>query len=607
MNKSIITNNGSKSQSNKLKKQKTEEERIGRMELNIERFGINGAFCTTGSKEVGLEYERIIDLGTEVSEQGISAKKMTITPSAKYGYPTVGALEVLEGLIFLHNQQENPNTDIVKIPSIKYFITKILRQKYSKKARDAFYEHLSQLFDTGFGLEYAFYSKDDGNYIKNITKFHFLESWNIQERRDSKVVRDFSTVRINKFVFDNIKLGYTKPLFIDAAFKIRSEMGKLLYRMLCFHFSYHDKFEYSTKKIFEQLRLKGKGYHKPSVRRDFLERAITQIINLPISLHKIVSNYRFEKTADDSDWKLIVFCKKNPNKIDSISKNQEALPEPQNKASDDVILHQPIVEGGQEKEPLRTQNKADLEHISKSIKIEPQKLESGLSGKEELSDIDIFLKLHSEKFPNVKPASKASPKVRNKVGEFLSIYSLEQGKDFLEFCLELGRQEQYEKILNGQTANYLIDYKIGDQLVIDAWIQDRGRKRQLQEQRARTERETNINTYLDFEKAYFPAYTKYLKNHYVSLTEEQKAEYETYLNTKIENRLKNIKSSIRKEQLTQKIRTNPLEIQPIYRSFCKEKTIRAIFSFEQWAEIHHPEAYSKVKEYEKHFGNNSEG
>ena len=315
MNNPIVPNKETSSQSVKLEKRKkrtkgSEKERLVSVEQNIERFAKFGLFCTGAANDARFEVARVINLGQEVLKDGtISEKKITITPSAQYGYPTIGALEVLEGIQYLHSQ--DPKTDVVTIPSVKSFITKILKRKYSDHARDAFLRNLSELFDTSFTLEHCFYSKDKGDYEEELIKFHLLEDLNLKKRKTKDVVRESSSVRLNKHVYGNIKLNYTKPFYIDTAFKVRSEIGKLLYRMLCFHFSHYDKFNYSTKKIFEQLNLKGEDYHKPSVRKRFLERAVKQIVNLPISLDKVIVAYEFQKSADDSDWNLLVLAAKS--------------------------------------------------------------------------------------------------------------------------------------------------------------------------------------------------------------------------------------------------------------------------------------------------------
>ena len=538
MNNSIVPNRETSSQSTKPEKPKkkskqNEKERLVSVEQNVERFAKFGLFCTTNSREVGSEVERVIDLGTEISEEGTVAKKIVITPSAKYGYPTVGALEVLEGIHYLHSQ--DPKTDIVVIPSIKFFITKILKRKYSDHARDAFLRNISELFDTSFTLEHCFYSKDKKDFEEELIKFHLLEDLNLRRRKTKDVVRESSSVKLNKHVYENIKLNYTKPFYIDTAFKIRSEIGKLLYRMLCFHFSHHDKFNYSTKKIFEQLNLKGEDYIYASARKRLLERAVKQIVNQPISLSKLVVAYEFQKSVDDSDWNLLVLAAKSQKALN----NKLSVPKLSDLPQGAVEAHREPSEGqpretiGKEKGLPIQANTVVLEGDSKQGSKAEEKSELK---KLKVTPYVAFITLFVERFPKAKSLAelKKMHNVRNNATKFLKHFSLEQATEFLDYAREAG--DDNEMILEAETPNYL--FSGGKNSVYEAWQ----RKKYSDAEAAKQAERVEDLVWSEYTKTRRAEYTQYFDSIVDGWSEELQVKFSLFHEEYAEEQLRSIEA-----------------------------------------------------------------
>ena len=488
MNNPIVPNKETSSQSTKPEKPKkkskqNEKERLVSVEQNVERFAKFGLFCTSAANDARTETKRVFDLKKEVLKDGSTVeRRITVIPSAEYGYPTVGALEVLEGIQYLHSQ--NPRSDIVTIPSVKFFITKVLKRAYNNKNRDSFLLHLRTLFNTSFALEHSFYSKDREEYEEELINFHLLEDLNLQRRKNKDVVREASSVRLNKHVYENIKLNYTKPFYIDTAFKIRSEIGKLLYRMLCFHFSHHDKFNYSTKKIFEQLNLKGEDYIYASARKRLLERAVKQILNQPISLSKVVVAYEFQKSVDDSDWNLLVLATKSQEALNNKLNVPKLSDSPQGalEAHREPIEGQPRETVGKEKEmPLRASTVASEGVSKQGFEAEEKSKLKKLKVTPYVALITLFV----ERFPKAKSLAelKKMHNVRNNANKFLKHFSLEQAADFLDYAREAG--DDNEVILEAETPNYL--FSGGKNSVYEAWQRKKHSEAEAAKQAERVE------------------------------------------------------------------------------------------------------------------------
>ena len=519
MNNSIVPNEETTSQSVKPEneKKKSKQDRNGRLasvEQNVERFAKFGLFCTSAANDVGKEKSRTIDLGTEVSANGQTIeRKIIIVPSALYGYPTVGALELLEAFQYLYSQSEN-QCGVVEIESLRGFIKNILGRKYSAHEVVAFHQHLAELRYTAIQFKQCFYNKDDDSTVEEMKDFNLIVESDIRKKnQQNKYTSEKSRVVFNPLILSNFVLGYTKPFYIDTAFKIRSEIGKLLYRMLCFHFSHYDKFNYSTKKIFEQLNLKGEDYVYPSVRKRLLERAIKQIVNQPISLSKMATSYEFQKSVDNSDWNLIVLSTKTAYKLEQSSKQpSEARSEP--------LEVRPTPKPKKNPKPVKTQNTASEKQSPTGTPTE------------------IFITSFCAKFPNAKPERNSSQKVKKRVDEFLEKHGLEQAEDFLGFCFEVGQRQEFSEVLKGQTVNYLFDFKAGDQHLIDAWLIDRGRKKIQAEQNTQKVKHQKFDQYEDLRRKYREEYQQtYIKPIHGELDHETLARFAEYTNQVIDERV----------------------------------------------------------------------
>jgi hypothetical protein len=428
--------------------------------------------------------------------------------------------------------------------------------------------------------------------------------------------RDTKKQSLCEFSFDeHIVNNYfnrgTKPINFLAIRSLKSS-AQLLYLLLDSKMYGTNELTILTENLFIELGFTQERYKQPHYRFKDLNKWKKYIIGSVTGYKEVFNYFEIETAKGTKKDKNLVVKRTGAKKISfsldfnfqntlCVLANNQYPTHTQQDAPSESLTIQPMQIVGQERQALKTQNKGNTERVLKQTKSKPQKTESVLSGREELSDIDILLNSFAAKFPEAQPAEKASQKVRKNVEALLKIYPIEQVEDFLDFCLELGHQEQYQKVIEGNTFNYLIEYKIGNQLLIDAWLQSRAEKIKCQKRAEKLERKNNIKTLEDFERVYLPEYVNYAKNYYLNLTKEMQTEYNIYVDFQLEEKFQDIKDKKEREKRKMEVRKNHKKSILFLRQFYHERLRIIVYTFEQWALVNYPEEYSRVKESNNNF------
>ncbi len=376
MTKNTLSEKGPKSQS--INTDNNKDITTVRVETNFEKLPIWSPKPKRGSifapsKTIELKPERL-------SNGNIVERKIEIIPSAKYGYPTVHAQEYWLAVQHMWSELESNK---VKANGVVEFsrrgvLVGILGKRYGKKQVSAFELGIGQLASTLFRLEYAFFDKERDELCREIRGFSLITDYYLTSReKERNIVKDKCSVTLHNLIVSNLLAGYYKPVLLSVVSKIKSDLARILYRKLDFQFSHYSKYEISTKRFFDEHALSGSEYHKPSIRKRLLERAIKEIIGLPTSSGSVITNFKFQMTARGTDWKLLVFASKekailvnskrikqeNPQ-VQIISKNIPRPTDPPSLAAlpeADKLLHYfaEVFKGGHYIEPpLKVQNKA---------------------------------------------------------------------------------------------------------------------------------------------------------------------------------------------------------------------------------------------------------
>ena len=281
---------------------------ISRVETNFERLPIwspkpKRGTVFTPSKTIELEPERLPD-------DNLVQRKIEITPSAKYGYPTVQTQEYWYALQKLWHDSPTKETGRVEF-SRRQIIEDILGKANGSNPRKALELSILQLAATLFQFDYTFYDKKQDEYHRELRGFSLINDFHLTERRTKdEVTHDKCFVTLHPLIVSNLRCGYFKPILLSVISQLTSDVARLLYRKLDSQFSHYTKYEISTERFFREHGLVGSDYHKPSIRKRLLEKGIQELVGKPTSSGAVIAKYEFARTANGKDWKLIIRASK---------------------------------------------------------------------------------------------------------------------------------------------------------------------------------------------------------------------------------------------------------------------------------------------------------
>ncbi len=113
-------------------------------------------------------------------------------------------------------------------------------------------------------------------------------------------------IRLSPWIEDNLDKHYTAPVYFSERMAIQSPFAQQLYGHLNLAMAgqgrYHRRFQALFEEDFPEM---GKKYPAPSQRKRTLERAFKHLIDRKITTG-ILTSLKVEKTADGSDYKLVV-------------------------------------------------------------------------------------------------------------------------------------------------------------------------------------------------------------------------------------------------------------------------------------------------------------
>jgi hypothetical protein len=235
-----------------------------RDELNFAEFPLAQLGARDGGQTCLVFSDTVFDrsLGREVT------RKLTISPSVRYGLPTPADDEVILGLVQLTSQQRFASRTV---PFTRYELIRLLGWPDDSKSYARVKESLFRWLGVTLQYEKAWWSAADQCWVDQ--GFHLLDEVKLLDRRSGKAMSSFVW---NETVFQSFASGYLKRLDFEFYRSLESDLAKRLYRFLDKRFHHRDQLEFRlTTLAFEHLGV-ARSYHNGGLKR-LVKRPIAEL------------------------------------------------------------------------------------------------------------------------------------------------------------------------------------------------------------------------------------------------------------------------------------------------------------------------------------------
>jgi len=181
----------------------------------------------------------------------------------------------------------------------------------------------------------------------------------IRRKSDGHVTNQQGYFQFDRNLLENLLNNYTKPLLLDEFFKLKSEIGQLIYSHIDLIMADKNHYERCSKDLFRDLGLgELTFYQHASHRKQALNRALKELRGIGLSTG-VLTSAAVERTKDGKDYKVVFQKGARP-------KMAEGLGEPEISPPDEpapvVINHY-----SRTKDPLTEQAEGLVKHFHKRV------------------------------------------------------------------------------------------------------------------------------------------------------------------------------------------------------------------------------------------------
>ncbi len=277
------------------------EHEIVRPELNLEKWPI-----WSPSKSKNSAKAKILAREITLADGNRVRAKVEIAPTSR-GALTTEDQKVMYGLVKLWEENGKP---VNPVYFSKRALARCCGKKWGTNVSASLDQSLVRLRVTPFIWENSYFDKATGEAVEVIDTFNILSDLKIIKRRnkDKKSEREEGYYKFNDFILKNLLSNYTKPLLLDVVLRFTSELAQLLYVHLDLILSQRPIYERRSKELFDDLGLEGESYRHAANRKQLLERAFKELVNVQLSTG-VLAQAKLTRTADGTDHKA-VFRKK---------------------------------------------------------------------------------------------------------------------------------------------------------------------------------------------------------------------------------------------------------------------------------------------------------
>ncbi len=149
-------------------------------------------------------------------------------------------------------------------------------------------------------------SDSPGNEVEEEVPFTILSDLKIIKRKsDGHVTNQQGYFQFDRNILENLRNNYTKPLLLEEFFKLKSEIGQLIYSHIDLIMADKTRYERCSKDLFRDLGLSGLTFYRhASHRKQALNRALMELRGIGLSTG-VLSSAALERTRDGKDYKVV--------------------------------------------------------------------------------------------------------------------------------------------------------------------------------------------------------------------------------------------------------------------------------------------------------------
>jgi hypothetical protein len=188
-------------------------------------------------------------------------------------------------------------------------LSRILNKKWGTYTKDTLSQSLTRLRAVGIIWTDSYFDpakKDFKKILEAETPFTILSNLKvIRTKVDGHITKEHGYFRFDDDILGSLRANFTKPLLLEVVLKFNNEIAQILYTHLDLILADKTMYERRTKELFQDLALQGTAYRNPSKRKQMLERAIKELVNVPLTTGRI-SSATIEKTKDKEDYKIVI-------------------------------------------------------------------------------------------------------------------------------------------------------------------------------------------------------------------------------------------------------------------------------------------------------------
>ncbi len=270
-----------------------------RVELNIERWPA----IWQPAKSKNKPHLRVFERETKLEDGSRIVSRVEIS------FNHLGTLSTEEQKMFyaLIKHWEDQGRPAAEVFFSDRILARILQKGWGSNVIESLTKSLRKLRTISLEWINSYHDKTQtGVVLRQRHPFTILAQLKIIERAEEGAVNSAKGYfKFDDHILSNLLANYTKPFLIEEFFKIKTDIGLLLYNHLDLILANKQRYERCTKELFEDLGLKNADYQFMHKRKRALEGPLRELASLRIS-SGVISRASIEKTSDKKDYKIVV-------------------------------------------------------------------------------------------------------------------------------------------------------------------------------------------------------------------------------------------------------------------------------------------------------------
>jgi hypothetical protein len=270
-----------------------------RAELNIERWPAMWQPSKSKTKAAVRTMERDVNMAD--GSRGTSKLEVGFT---QFGTVTTEDQRMFYALIKQWEDSGKPGSVVFFSDRL---LARLLKKSWGTNVIEAITGSLRRLRLTPFRWIRSYRRSDTPNRdVEEEIPFTILSDLKIIKRKtDGHVTNQQGYFQFDRNLLENLQTNYTKPLLLDEFFKLKSEIGQLIYTHVDLIMADKTRYERRSKDLFVDLGLgRLQFYRHASHRKQALDRALKELRGIGLSTG-VLKSAAVEKTKDGKDYKVV--------------------------------------------------------------------------------------------------------------------------------------------------------------------------------------------------------------------------------------------------------------------------------------------------------------